>query len=259
VTRPRSTCSQRLVGPAKTRPIRLDSDGVALLGCNVLRVLFIHGLESGPTGQKVRTLRSAGFEVVSLQMPCGRRAVLRDPALWIGVALMVAGILAVGMIAPWWGAAVAAVAALLMLPLARAALTLRMLQRSVAVQRQALASHQIDVVVGSSFGGAVGLALLQRALWSGPTVLLCPAHQLVAQRAMMPVPAGLAALPTLIAAHVMVVHGRQDDIVPVAHSQALVAGSGSTLVLVDDDHRLTATATGTNFKTWITQAVGAKA
>lgn len=225
----------------------------------MLRVLFIHGLESGPTGQKVRTLRSAGFEVVSLQMPCGRRAVLRDPALWVGVMLMVAGIVAVGMLAPWWAAVVATMAALLTLPRARAALTRRMLQRSVAVQQQALAAHQIDIVVGSSFGGAVGLALLQRGLWSGPTVLLCPAHQLVAQRALMPVPAGLTALPTLITAHVVVVHGRQDDIVPVAHSQQLVAGSSSTLVLVDDDHRLTATATETNFKTWITQAVGAQA
>lgn len=223
------------------------------------RVLFIHGLESGPTGQKVRTLRSAGFEVVSLQMPCGRRGVQRDPALWLGAMLMVAGIVAVGMIGPWWAAAVAAVAALLMLPLARAALTRRMLQRSVAVQRQALAANQIDIVVGSSFGGAVGLALLQRALWSGPTVLLCPAHQLVAQRAMMPVPAGLAALPNLITAHVVVVHGRQDDIVPVAHSQTLVGESSSTLVLVDDDHRLTATATEANFTNWIKQAVGAKA
>ncbi len=224
----------------------------------MLRVLFIHGLESGPTGQKVRTLRSAGFEVVSLQMPCGRRAVQRDPALWLGVMLMVAGIMAAGMIGPWWAAAVAAMAALLMLPLAPAALTRRMLQRSVAVQRQALVAHQIVIVVGSSFGGAVCLALLQRALWSGPTVLLCPAHQLVAQRAMMPVPAGLAALPTLITAHVVVVHGRQDDIVPVAHSQTLVAGSSSTLVLVDDDHRLTATATEANFKTWVAQAVTSK-
>lgn len=225
----------------------------------MLRVLFIHGLESGPTGQKVRTLRSAGFEVVSLQMPCGRRGIQRDPALWIGAGLVIAAIVAAGMVGGWWVAGVAIAAALLMLPLARAALIRRMLQRSVAVQQQALATHQIDVVVGSSFGGAVGLALLQHNLWSGPTVLLCPAHQLVAQRARLPVPPGLATLPALISAHVVVVHGRQDDIVPIAHSQTLVAGSSSTFVIVDDDHRLTATATEANFKAWITQAVGAKA
>ncbi|MBP9085811.1 MAG: hypothetical protein KBG15_06815 [Kofleriaceae bacterium] len=221
-------------------------------------MLFIHGLESGPTGQKVRTLHSAGFEVVSLQMPCGRRGIQRDPVLWIGAGLGIAAVVAAALVGPWWSAVIAAVAALLMLPLARAALIRRMLQRSVAVQQQALATHQIDVVVGSSFGGAVGLALLQHNLWSGPTVLLCPAHRLVAQRALAAQPAELAALPPELAAHVVVVHGRQDDIVPVAHSQALVASSAGTLVLVDDDHRLTATATEANFKAWITQAVGAK-
>ena len=42
----------------------------------------------------------------------------------------------------------------------------------VETQRAALESFRPDVLVGSSFGGAVAVALLQRGLWSGPTLLL---------------------------------------------------------------------------------------
>lgn len=227
-----------------------------MLACGVARVLFIHGLESGPTGQKVRVLQAAGFEVVSLQMPCGRSAVLRDPVLWLAVVAAAAAVVGAGAGAGWWLAGAALIAVGALLPFARAGLTRRMFRRSIAVQERALHANQIDVVVGSSFGGAVGLALLQREKWCGPTVLLCPAQQLVAQRAMAPRPAGLAALPSLLAKQVVVVHGRQDDIVPVAHSEALVADSASALVLVDDDHRLSSTATQSNLAAWIAQAFG---
>jgi len=37
--------------------------------------------------------------------------------------------------------------------------------------------HDPDVVVGSSWGGAVALACIQTGVWYGPTLLLAPAHQ----------------------------------------------------------------------------------
>ncbi|HPH66673.1 MAG TPA: hypothetical protein PLF40_13040 [Kofleriaceae bacterium] len=222
------------------------------------RVLFIHGLESGPTGHKVRVLQAAGFDVVSMQMPCGRNAVLRDPVLWLIVAAAAAVVGGAAVTGGGWLAVVALIGVFLLAPFARAGLTRRMFRRSIAVQQHALLAHQIDVVVGSSWGGAVGLALLQREMWCGPTVLLCPAHQLVAQRAMAPRPTGLAALPPLLAKQVVVVHGRQDDIVPVAHSEALVADSASKLFLVDDDHRLSATATKENLAAWVAHAFGSR-
>ena len=48
-------------------------------------------------------------------------------------------------------------------------------------QSQALQSFRPDVIVGSSFGGAIVLELIQRGMWSGPAVLICPAHKVIAR------------------------------------------------------------------------------
>jgi alpha/beta superfamily hydrolase len=93
-----------------------------------------------------------------------------------------------------------------------------------------LASFRPDVLVGSSFGGAVAVALLQRGAWSGPTMLLAQA----AVRRGLPVQ-----LPADV--HVWLVHGRQDEIIDVEDSRRLADSSASGLVRlieVDDDHSL---------------------
>jgi len=97
----------------------------------------------------------------------------------------------------------------------------------------AIESFQPDVVVGSSYGGAVAVALLQRGAWRGPTLLLAPA------------PVQLGVEPRLPAdVPVWIVHGTRDDVVPIASSLTL-ARSGSPeqvrLFEVHDDHRLSAT------------------
>ena len=216
-------------------------------------VLFAHGLESGPHGRKVRLLTEAGFTVVADRMPCGTPAVLQDPVVLVAAAATAAAVIAVARLGGALWLSLAVIVAVVTAPIARAALARRVLRRSVAVQRRALARHRVDVVVGSSFGGAVALELVRSGAWTGPTVLLCPAHCLVAHRARQ-VPPSLRALPPEQAAHVVVVHGRADAIVPIAHSQELVAGTAARLVVVDDDHRLTATATADNLAGWIALA-----
>lgn len=214
-------------------------------------VLFAHGLESGPHGRKVRLLTEAGFTVVADRMPCGTPAVLQDPVvLAAAAAAIAAAVLLVARLGGVLGLAVAVFVAAVTAPNARAALARRVLRRSVAVQRRALARHRVDVVVGSSFGGAVALELLRSGAWTGPTVLLCPAHCLVAHRARR-VPPSLRVLSPEQTAHVVVVHGRADAVVPIAHSEELVAGTAARLIVVDDDHRLTATATADNLAGWI--------
>ena len=47
----------------------------------------------------------------------------------------------------------------------------------VKVHAATIAREKPDVLVGSSFGGAVALALLERGMWRGPTLLLAPAHR----------------------------------------------------------------------------------
>jgi hypothetical protein len=93
--------------------------------------------------------------------------------------------------------------------------------------RRVLKQHGPSVVVGSSFGGAVLLKLIQEGLWDGPSVFLAQAG----------VKFGLeATLPTHVPA--VVVHGTRDTIVDPQDSRALAESSGAQLVEVDDDHRL---------------------
>lgn len=210
-------------------------------------VLFVHGLESGPTGPKARTLQAAGFDVVSVQMPSSRREWVRDPITWLPfIAALVAVALSMtrGLVPTLATVVLVALSA----PAMRVALTRRMWNRSLALQREQLRTHAIDVVVGSSFGGAVALELLARGDWSGPTVLLCPAHRLLAARARLTP----SELPKELRAKVLVVHGRADETVPLEHSRALVDGrSDVTMVEVDDDHRLTANSTPERFREWV--------
>jgi hypothetical protein len=143
-----------------------------------MRVLFVHGQESGPQGTKARLL-AEHFEARTPQM---------DTQRFEGCVRQIA---------------------------------------------QAIAEFAPEVVVGSSFGGAVAVALLQRGLWRGPTLLLAPA------------PAALGVEPRLPAGvPVWIVHGTRDDVVPPAASLILSRSGSPELVRlfeVNDDHRLSAT------------------
>ncbi len=100
----------------------------------------------------------------------------------------------------------------------------------VDVQARAIESFRPDVLVGSSFGGAVVVALLVQGAWRGPTLLLAQAAVHYDADARLPedVP-------------VWIVHGTRDTLIPVEHSRRL-AGTGSPdrvrLLEVDDDHPL---------------------
>jgi hypothetical protein len=110
------------------------------------------------------------------------------------------------------------------------AMDTRDFEACVALQAQAVAEFAPDVVVGSSFGGAVALRLLRDGVWSGPTVLLAQAGKHFGVP--LELPEG---------AVVTVVHGIDDDVVDVADSRALAATGrppGVQLLEVHDAHRL---------------------
>jgi predicted esterase len=100
----------------------------------------------------------------------------------------------------------------------------------VARQAEELIAFRPDVLVGSSFGGAVAVALLARGLRQGPTLLLAQAALRYDPDAQLP-----EGVP------IWLVHGLRDDIVDPQDSRRL-ARTGSAdlvrLIEVDDDHSL---------------------
>jgi predicted esterase len=102
----------------------------------------------------------------------------------------------------------------------------------VGVHAGTLARFEPDVLIGSSFGGAVAVALLERKLWRGPTLLLAQAALFYKPDARLPE-----------GARVLMVHARADDVVPAEQSRRLAATApaGATVALIecDDDHALT--------------------
>src|SRR4051812_41063862 len=85
--------------------------------------------------------------------------------------------------------------------------------------------HRPDVIVGSSRGGAVAMALQSG---STPLVLLCPAWKRW----------GTA---TTVKPGTVLLHSESDEVIPIADSRELVRTSGlpeSSLIIVGTDHRL---------------------
>lgn len=100
----------------------------------------------------------------------------------------------------------------------------------VAVQEAELSTFKPDVLIGSSFGGAVAVELLHRGAWTGPTLLLAQAAFRIGTRTSLP------------EGHVVwIVHGTNDEVVDIDDSRKL-ARTGTPglvrLIEADDDHSL---------------------
>jgi alpha/beta superfamily hydrolase len=105
----------------------------------------------------------------------------------------------------------------------------------VVLQERTIAEFRPDVLVGSSFGGAVAVELLHRGVWRGPTLLLAQAALRFARHDTLP--EGI---------RVWLVHGTADTVVDVEDSRRLARTGSSDLVRlieVDDDHSLHQTVT----------------
>lgn len=140
-----------------------------------MRVLFMHGLESSPQGNKARYL-ARHFEAHTPAMDTGDFAACLEQ------------------------------------------------------QAREVAAFRPDVVVGSSFGGALAVLLLVQRRWTGPTLLLAQASARF--DAALALPDGVP---------VLLVHGTRDDVIDIEGSRRL-ARTGTPgrvrLLEVDDGHRL---------------------
>lgn len=123
------------------------------------------------------------------------------------------------------------------------AMDTRDFEACVELQTRALRGFRPDVLVGSSFGGAVVVALLQRGVWRGPTLLLAQA----AVRRGLP-----ARLPPGVP--VWIAHGTRDELIDLEDSRVLASAGrpeNVRLLQVDDDHRLRATLESGRLVEWI--------
>jgi hypothetical protein len=100
----------------------------------------------------------------------------------------------------------------------------------VSVHAEVLREFTPDLLVASSFGGAVAVELLRTGAWRGPTLLLAQAAVKRDPGARLP-----AGVP------VWLVHGRADALIDVADSRVLASTGDAKWVRlfeVDDDHAL---------------------
>ncbi len=100
--------------------------------------------------------------------------------------------------------------------------------RALVQARHAVTATPNDLLVGSSFGGALALTLAAEGTWTGPIVLLAPALHLA--------PAYCRRI--VIGQRVVIVHGRLDEIVLIEGSRALARGGAAKLIEVAAGHRL---------------------
>ena len=219
-------------------------------------MLFIHGLESGPTGSKVTGMQELGLEVLAMDMHMSQwrldkknsfmRSVLRLWQPWVAIVLLL-GALPVSLWANPWSGVAMGVGAIVWGRIRWKSWVALAISKSLAacvdIQRGALAEHEIDVVVGSSWGGAVSIELLIAAHWSGPTLLLAPAWQKVQERIDAErVPAVYARLQAL-SAPIHVLHAPEDDVVPFEDSQRMAGGRIGLTSVPGGGHRLLPTLT----------------
>lgn len=219
-----------------------------------LAVQFVHGLESGPKGTKVRHLNACGFEVLAQDMEMSLQRLDRANSVarnlmrlsevhWTAglgaLGLCVAGLRqSGGLLLGTMGAVGGVVAWRHRAWLAQA--FERSFERCVAVQADALLSFGPDVLVGSSWGGAVSLELVRRGLWRGPMVLLAPAYGLVGRYAgWADQLAREAQIRARLSSATTIFHDPSDSVVPCEESLRLFGDEDRRLRMVSaGGHRL---------------------
>eukprot|EP01083_Nonionella_stella_P004395 12700_1 len=275
-TEPRKRCNAH----KKSATIKLTLKKVPKL-----RVIFMHGLHSEAQGPKYHALNRE-FVVASIQMPIKElSSIAMNPYKMMMAAIIVFAVLVFCIFSYFTFRR-----SLTMLSVATFYLTVatyfgvRFAYRRavlfafgpcVRLQSRIIEEFRPDVVVGSSFGGAVAAECVQQGFWSGPTLLLAPACSKVATRLGHSEPSVTArhnrksenshkngdsdhkdrdhsdhsaedcTSPRLEHEPVtsLVIHGSKDDVIPVRESEKLVKdtllhGGRCKLHIVDDNHRL---------------------
>mmetsp|Transcript_10688 Transcript_10688/g.43807 ORF Transcript_10688/g.43807 Transcript_10688/m.43807 type:complete len:274 (+) Transcript_10688:357-1178(+) len=209
-----------------------------------IRVLYMHGMNSGPGSHKPTVLARHFATVYTPAMHLSEQARAARVQLALAWLLCVLSSFVLSRrlrrLGRWGRVAVSLLAgsvcaAFGYLPMKHRTVR-NMLAGGVKEQKRAIGTFQPQVVVASSFGGAIALECIRKGLWRGPTVLLAPATSLVA-RGMGPkgdlfaqrlATMRIDDMPDYCRLHL--VHGMADETVPVSDTLELAASlSGDTL------------------------------
>jgi hypothetical protein len=219
------------------------------------KVLFIHGLEGHPQGSKVLAMRAQGFRVHCADMKMSKfnllkrnsilRSLLRLPEVRLGaLGALALPILGAKFDMFWPAMGLCAGGTIAMASVSQRFMgraCMESLEACVELNRRAIAGFRPDVIVGSSWGGAVASELVRRRHWRGPVVFLAPAYVKVLAAGGAPdTLERLEELRRLSARQPMVIlHDRKDDVIPFEHSEVLARGSSIQLKSVNaGGHRL---------------------
>ena len=238
---------------------------------NQTKILYIHGLESGPVGSKTIALgANPKFHVDAVDMHMSRydlrkkhsviRNLIRQQALPLfgcSVAAMAAfkGVypqLLLPGIALYFGAAYYFKDKLLSNALQQS------MEQCVDVQRGAINKYKPDLLIGSSWGGGVAMELLTRELWIGPTILLCPyyvgyrkyVHFKQSNMSLDEFYENVLELKLKNDKKHLIVHGSIDEVISIDDSkmiQEINPNSFDLKVIPNDNHRLSGLTTANNF------------
>jgi len=161
-------------------------------------ILYLHGLESGPTGSK-GTWLTEHHGAYGVDLDTSHARVSHRKAQEAGVG---------------WNHLWPEIEADFQTPLERA---------------RAAIGPETRLIVGSSFGGAVLTRLLAEGTWTGPSLLIAGAGLKLT---------GAAKLAT--EARTILLHGRDDDVVPLEDAREIAAQSGPSVMLweIGDGHRM---------------------
>ena len=111
-------------------------------------------------------------------------------------------------------------------------------QRGVIINRECKEDGKFDVLIGSSWGGAVACALLAEGTWSGPALLMCPALNKLGQSSGSDnisgaIVQGLNAMSESQKSRCLLIHGDADDTVPLEDSMKLAEETGIKLEVIE--------------------------